>query len=143
MNRRQILVAGLGVAIVPAASATPAEMDAAVREFTGGAPVREGKVSFEIAPLVENGNTVPIVVGVDSPMTATDFVDAIAVFNAGNPQPQVVVFRLGPRAGRALVNTRIRLATSQTLIAVVRLNDGSHWSKRVDVIVTLAACVES
>ena len=143
MKRRQLILAGLGVTLVPTAGATPAEMEAAVREFTGGAQVREGKVSFEIAPLVENGNTVPIALGVDSAMTASDFVEAIAVFNAGNPQPQIAVFRLGPRAGRALVNTRIRLATSQTLIAVARLNDGSHWSKRVDVIVTLAACVES
>ena len=145
-TRRQVLAAtfGLGAAVVlrPAA-ATSTEMDAAVRAFTGGALVREGKVRFEIAPLVENGNTVPISIEVDSPMTAAEHVQAIAVFNEQNPQPQVAVFTLGPRAGRAAVATRIRLATSQKLVAVARLSDGSHWSRSVDVIVTLAACVES
>lgn len=145
-TRRALLAAGLGlgaaVAVRPAL-ATPDEMAAAVRAFTGGGPVREGRVRFEIAPLVENGNTVPIVVGVDSPMSAADHVQAIAVFNELNPQTQVAVFQLGPRAGRATVSTRIRLATSQKLIAVARLSDGSHWSRSVDVIVTLAACIET
>ena len=145
-TRRQLLAAGIGLGaavVVRPAFATPDEMEAAVRAFTGGAPVREGKVHFEIAPLVENGNTVPIGIDVDSPMTTADHVQAIAVFNERNPQPQVATFVLGPRAGRATVATRIRLATSQKLMAVARLSDGSHWSRSVDVIVTLAACVES
>ena len=145
-TRRRLLAAGIGLGaavVVRPTFATPDEMEAAVRAFTGGAPVREGKVHFEIAPLVENGNTVPISIDVDSPMTAADHVQAIAVFNERNPQPQVATFVLGPRAGRATVSARIRLATSQKLMAVARLSDGSHWSRSVDVIVTLAACVES
>jgi len=134
----------LGAAVVVRpARATPEEMASAVLAWTGGAPVREGKVRFEISPLVENGNTVPLTVAVDSPMTSADHVQAIAIFNERNPQTQVASFTLGPRAGRASVSTRIRLATSQQLIAVARLSDGSHWSSSVDVIVTLAACVES
>lgn len=132
-----------GSVLMRPAHATPEEMTAAIRVFTGGAPVREGKVRLEIAPLVENGNTVPIVVSVDSPMSAADHVQAVAVFNERNPQPQVAEFRLTPRNGRASVATRIRLATSQKLVAVARLSDGSHWSHTVDVTVTLAACVES
>jgi sulfur-oxidizing protein SoxY len=145
-TRRQLLAAGVGLGagvLVRPAFATPEEMAAAVRAFTNGAPVRDGKLRFEIAPLVENGNTVPITVSVDSPMSAADHVQAIAVFNERNPQTQVASFVLGPRAGRASVSTRIRLATSQKLTAVARLSDGSHWSHTVDVIVTLAACVES
>jgi sulfur-oxidizing protein SoxY len=75
-------------------------------------------------------------------MAAADHVAAIAIFNEKNPQTDVAVFILGPRAGKAEVSTRIRLATSQRLIAVARMNDGSCWSKSVDVIVTLAACIE-
>lgn len=145
-TRRDILAAsiGLGAAVVVRpALATPDEMSAAVRAFIGGARLREGKVRFEVAPLVENGNTVPISITIDSPMTAADHVQAIVVFNERNPQTQVASFTLGPRAGRAVVATRIRLATSQKLIAVARLSDGSHWSHSVDVIVTLAACVET
>jgi sulfur-oxidizing protein SoxY len=142
-TRREWIAAGLGSIVLRPAVATPDTMQAALREFTGGAAVGEGRVRFDVAPLVENGNTVPIAVEVESPMTPTDHVQAIAVFNEGNPQPDVAVFRFGPRAGRAQVQTRIRLAASQRLIAVARMGDGSHWSRTVDVIVTIAACVES
>lgn len=115
---------------------------AAIAQFSGAAPVRPGRVEFEIAPLVENGNSVPILIEVASPMSAADHVVAIAVFNERNPQRDVAVFTLGPRAGRARVSTRIRLATSQQLVAVARFSDGSFWSRSVDVVVTLAACIE-
>lgn len=140
--RRRLLAAGLGLVFTTRAGATPAEMASAIAAFTGGAVPREGRIDVDVAPLVENGNTVPITVSVDSPMSTAEHVQAIALFAAGNPQPQVAVFSLGPRNGRARVDTRMRLATSQTLVAVARLSDGSHWSRAVEVVVTLAACVE-
>jgi sulfur-oxidizing protein SoxY len=127
----------------PAPGPEAAELDAAVRAFAGSTPVQPGRVTLQVAPLVENGNTVPITVTVDSPMTAADHVQEIAVFNERNPQRDVARFTLTPRSGRARVDTRIRLATSQKLVAVARLRDGSCWSHTVDVVVTLAACIES
>jgi len=144
-SRRQVLAAsvaaGLSVVWQPARAVSD-ELAAAVRGFTGGAPTREGKVTFDIAPLVENGNTVPVTVTVDHPMTAADHVQAIAIFNEKNPQREVIACKLSPRMGKATVATRIRLATTQQLIAVARLSDGSCWTHTVDVIVTLAACIE-
>lgn len=144
-TRRQALHAGTALAgwlTLRPAFAQGDEMAAAVRQFTGGAPVQTGRVRLDIAQLVDNGNTVPMAVSVDSPMTATDHVVAVAVFNERNPQREVAQFTLGPRAGKAQVATRIRLATSQKLVAVARMSDGSHWQQTVDVIVTLAACIE-
>ena len=145
MQRRDLLQLGLatvGTVIVRPARATPEELQAAIRAYAGGAPVRQGKVLLDISPLVENGNSVPMTVKVESPMTAADHVSGIAVFNERNPQRDVATFVLGPRSGRAEVSTRIRLATSQQLVAVARLSDGSCWSHSVDVLVTLAACLE-
>lgn len=149
MPRRDVLALGLalgtaGVASISVRSAHAAASDlqAAIRAYAGDAPVQAGKVRLDVAPLVENGNTVPITVFVDSPMTAAEHVSGIAVFNELNPQRDVARFQLGPRSGRAEVSTRIRLATSQQLVAVARLSDGSCWSHSVDVIVTLAACIE-
>lgn len=121
----------------------PADLAAAIQTFTQGATVREGKVVLDIAELIDNGNAVPVRISVASPMTAADHVAAIALFNERNPQREVITVRLGPRAGRAEVATRIRLATSQKLVAVARLSDGSCWARTVEVIVTLAACIES
>ncbi|WP_235581386.1 MULTISPECIES: SoxY-related AACIE arm protein [unclassified Rhizobacter] len=145
MHRRVVLQFGLaagGLLLVRPARATRFEMQSAIADYASGSPVKPGKVTFDIPPLVENGNGVPITVSVDSPMTAAEHVTGIAVFNERNPQRDVVRFTLGPRAGRAVVSTRIRLATSQQLVAVARLSDGTFWSQGVDVLVTLAACLE-
>jgi sulfur-oxidizing protein SoxY len=144
MDRRQLIFAGValcGVASRPAVAAA-AELEAAVRDFTGGAAPRDGRVRLDVAPLVENGNTVPLTVSAESPMTAADHVSAIAVFNTRNPQRDVAIFHFTPRSGSATVSTRIRLATSQTLVAVARMSDGSYWTTQTSVIVTLAGCIE-
>lgn len=140
---RRLLLAAPALLLMPRpADATPEAMAQAVRGFTNGAPVTPGRVALDISPLVENGNTVPLSVIVDSPMTEAEHVRAIAIFNERNPQPHVITAQLGPRAGRAILSTHIRLATSQTLLAVAALSDGSFWSDRAQVVVTLAACIE-
>jgi sulfur-oxidizing protein SoxY len=144
-TRRRFLKLTAGAAMlgaVPPANATPATMAAAMRDVTGSAVVRTGKVKLDVPPLVENGNTVPMTVSVTSPMTAEDHVSSIHVFVEKNPQPNVGNFVLGSRAGRAQVSTRIRLADSQKIVAIAKFSDGSFWSTSVDVVVTLAACTE-
>jgi sulfur-oxidizing protein SoxY len=121
---------------------TPAMLATDIRNVVGEAPVRTGKVKLDVPPLVENGNTVPMTVSVQNPMTANDYVKSIHVFNEKNPQPNVGNFYLGPHAGRAQISTRIRLADSQKIVAIARLSDDSFWSTSVDVVVTLAACTE-
>jgi sulfur-oxidizing protein SoxY len=141
--RRTLLVAGLGSLLLRPAAATPEAMRAALAAFTGGVVVRDGKVTLEIAALVENSNTVPVSVRVACPMSAADHVRRIALFTERNPEPGVVVFHLGPHSGRAEVATRIRLAASQTVLAVAQMNDGSCWQAAVEVVVTMPACAES
>src|SRR5436305_3383051 len=144
-RRRFLALSGAAAAAMvtsPPAEATPATMASAMRDVAGAAVVRTGRVKLEVPPLVENGNTVPLTVSVTSPMTAEDHVKSIHVFVEKNPQPNVGNFVLGPRAGRAQVSTRIRLADSQKIVAIAKLSDGSFWSATVDVVVTLAACTE-
>jgi len=150
-SRREFLMAaggaaaGVGLASVIAVAptrATPAAMQEAIAKVVGTARLTAGKVKLELPPLVENGNTVPLTVSVESPMTEADHVRAIHVFTEKNPQPEVVSFHFGPRAGRARVATRIRLADTQTVVAISELSDGSFWSASAAVVVTLAACLE-
>jgi len=149
-SRRQFLGLAGGAAVLGAipvitvrpAEATPAMLASAIQNVTGGAAVRTGKVKLDIPPLVENGNTVPMMVSVNHPMAPEDHVRSIHVFNEKNPQPNIANFQLGPHNGRAQVSTRIRLADSQKIVAIAKLSDGSFWSASVDVVVTLAACTE-
>jgi sulfur-oxidizing protein SoxY len=139
MKRRAVVMAA-GVSLLPSARATPEALAAAIRGFTGGARLREGKVQIDVAQLVDNGNTVPVTISVPGAPAAD--VAALALFNERNPQSDVLRVDFGPRAATRSVSTRIRLATSQQLVAVARLADGSCWVQRVDVVVTLAACIE-
>jgi sulfur-oxidizing protein SoxY len=150
-TRRDLLkgvgVMALGCGIAPVlttrpAAATPAAMQAAIAKVVGEAQVKVGKVTLDIPPLVENGNTVPCTVTVESPMTKDDYVKAIHVFNEKNPQPNAISVHLGPRAGRASISTRIRLSDTQSVTAIAELSDGSFWSHSVEVLITLGACLE-
>jgi sulfur-oxidizing protein SoxY len=139
------LAGGIGLASVVTiepARATPAMMDAAIKKVVGDAQLRKGKVTLDLAPLIENGNTVPLGVSVESPMTSEDYVKAIHVFNEKNPQPNVLSVQLGPRAGKASIATRVRLADTQKIVAIAEISDGTFWTDEAEVVVTLAACLE-
>src|ERR1700716_3876151 len=149
-TRRQFLGVA-GRAAVPGAApvvtlrpaeATPAMLASAIRQVVGDAVVKTGKVKLDVPPLVENGNTVPLTVSVDNPMTADNHVKSIHVFNEKNPQPNVGNFYLGTNAGRAQISTTNRLADSQNIVALPTLSDDSFCSATADVVVTLAACTE-
>ena len=144
-TRRTVLTAiggaGLALAVRPA-QATPETMKSAIRQVLGEAAVKPGRIKIALPPLVENGNTVAMAVSVDSPMTANDHVRAIHVFTEKNPQPNIISAKLGPRAGKAEIQTRVRLADTQTVVAICEMSDGSFWSDTADVIVTLGACLE-
>jgi sulfur-oxidizing protein SoxY len=145
-TRRDILRTGAALGtllLVRPVMAKPADMEAAIRAFTGTAPINSGKVELVLPALVENGNSVPLTVNVAHWMEPNDYVKTIAIFNEKNPQPNIATFHLTPRAGRASVSTRIRLGDSQKLTAIAQLSDGSFWSDEAEVIVTLPACAES
>ena len=150
-TRREFLVA-TAAALVPAAveaqidpnqaANRKAAFQAALRRIVGDSQLRRGRVKLELPPLIDNGNSVPLSVAVESPMTATDHVVAIHVLTEKNPLPDVVSVHLGPRAGRARLSTRVRLADTQSVLAIAQLSDGSFWSDSAEVVVTLSACLE-
>ena len=144
MDRRHFLAVTAAIVVLPfgPASATPEAMAEAIKKVVGDAPVRSERVKLDLPPLIENGNTVPLVVSVDSPMTVGDYVKAIHVFNEKNPQPGVFTAALSPRNGKAIVGTRIKLGDSQKVVAIAEMSDGKFYSASADVIVTLAACLE-
>lgn len=136
-TRRLVLQTLSVAALLPRpAWANRTELEQAILAFTQGQVPRVGEVRLDIAPLIENGNAVPVTLSTARPA------QALALFNELNPQREVLQARLQPGTGGARVATRIRLATSQQLVALAQTQDGTWWSHRVDVIVTLAACIE-
>lgn len=144
MTRRTAVVAGAALLScrITSLAATPDEMQAALRAALGDRPLREGRIIIDIPALVENGNSVPLTISVDSPMTAADHVTAIHVFSPENQLPDVSRFVLGPRCGKAEVRTTIRLATTQLLHVVAEMSDRTCWLATAEVEVTTAACFD-
>jgi sulfur-oxidizing protein SoxY len=149
-SRREFLFLACGALASAAEAQLPpniaevrkAALDEAIRKVVGDAKVQQGRVKLELPPLVDNGNAVPLAVEVESPMTAAEHVKAIHVFTERNPQPYVLTAHLGPRAGRARIATRARIADTGLVTAIAQMSDGSFWSDSVKVIVTLSACLE-
>jgi sulfur-oxidizing protein SoxY len=142
---RRSIVVGAGASLllrIAPLRADPDEMREAMRAALGNAPLREGRISLDIPALVENGNSVPLTISVDSPMTAADHVRAIHIFSPENPLPNISRFALGPRCGKAEIKTTIRLATTQLLHVVAVMNDGECFLATAEVEVTTAACFD-
>jgi sulfur-oxidizing protein SoxY len=143
LRRRLFLAGASAITLLPfAAEATPVALAEAIKEVTGGVPLHAGKVTLDIPPIVENGNTVPMTVAVESPMTADDYIKAIHVFNEKNPQPHVFNAWLSPGNGKAVVGTRIKLADTQKIVAIAETSKGEFWTASAEVIITIAACIE-
>jgi sulfur-oxidizing protein SoxY len=146
MKRRDLLAGSLGALVLSSvpesARAQTNLVELIVFSVTNGAPVRQGRVRIELPLLADNGNSVPIKLSVDSPMTASDYVKSIYLLSDRNPVPRMATFHLGPRSGRAEISSRVRLAGSQRVTALAELSDGSFWSDSARVVVTLSACLD-
>jgi sulfur-oxidizing protein SoxY len=146
INRRQALTTGaaaaamtvLGAAAGPALAAN--DFAEVIKRFTGGKTPAEGRVKLDLPEIAENGNTVPMMVSVESPMTEQSHVTDVLVVTDGNPRAGVVTFHFSPASGVAEANIRIRLATTQNVIAIAKMNDGSLFTTSKQVKVTIGGC---
>jgi sulfur-oxidizing protein SoxY len=145
LSRRQVFGMGAGAfAAITWGAATPARAanDSAdlIKAFTGGKAPTEGKVKLDLPEIAENGNTVPMTVSVESPMTEQSYVTEVLVVGDGNPRGGMATFHFSPLSGVAEANTRIRLATTQTITAVAKMNDGGLFMTTKQVKVTIGGC---
>lgn len=122
------------------AFANTGDIKAAIRNAVGDAKPRTGKIKITLPPLAESGNSVPLTVKVESPMTARDHVRKIWIFADKNPRSRIATVYLGPRAGEATFTTNIRLSGTQNVIAIAEMSNGRYWTQRKSVQVTIGAC---
>ena len=143
-NRRTVLALGAGALGATAIGGRPAlaknDADDVIKEFTGGKKPVEGKIKLDLPEIAENGNTVPMTVIIDSPMTEQSHVTDVVVIAPENPRAKVVTFHFSPASGVAEANTRIRLAATQDVMAIAKMNDGSLFVATKQVKVTVGGC---
>jgi sulfur-oxidizing protein SoxY len=145
-TRRQAVAIGagafaaalLGGSIDQASAANNA--DELIKKFTGGRSPATERVKLDLPEIAENGNTVPMTVMVDSPMSEQSYVETVLVVADGNPNAGVATFHFSPASGAAEAHIRIRLATTQNVIAIAKMNDGSLFTASREVKVTIGGC---
>jgi sulfur-oxidizing protein SoxY len=142
VRRREFLAGAACAFALPRAALAQQDLVPLAAKVAEGATLRKGKVKVELPQLADNGNSVPIRITVESPMTAADHVKSIHLYSERNPVANMANFYLGPRAGKAEINSRVRLAGSQRVTAVAKLSDGSFWYDTASIVVTLSACLD-
>jgi sulfur-oxidizing protein SoxY len=145
-RRTFVLGSAAAAALLPfldrgaAAQAASQPWEDAVKQILGDAKPIDGRLTFELPEIAENGNTVPFTVTVESPMSAQDYVKAVHLISTGNPQPGIATFRFTPTSGRAAASSRLRLAKTQDVIGIAELSDGKFLMSKRSVKVTIGGC---
>ncbi|UTD27430.1 thiosulfate oxidation carrier protein SoxY [Bradyrhizobium sp. WD16] len=145
LNRRQAFALGGGfiaLTLMPMAADAQVSNDAAelMKKFTGGKEPAKGRITLDVPEIAENGNTVPLSVSVDSPMTPDAYVKEVMILADGNPNAGVATLTFTPMSGKAEASIRIRLAATQNVVAIAKMNDGSCFTERKSVKVTIGGC---
>jgi sulfur-oxidizing protein SoxY len=146
LTRRAILcqlgTAGLMAMWPIRAWSTPERVQQAIRARIGDRQPQPAGMTLTLPKIAETGYSVPLTVSVDSPMTPEDYVERVHIVVSGNPEPVAATYHLGIRAGRAEMSTRIRLARTQTVLALAEMSDGTVRSAAASIVVTLGACID-
>lgn len=144
ITRRQALAIGGSVVVATAIGIRPVlaanDHQEVINKFTGGKSATDGKVKLELPQIAENGNTVPVSVSVESPMTSDNYVKRVLVVADANPRSNVAMFNFTPHSGVAEASTRMRLIQTQNVIAVAEMSDGSFYMTKRQVKVTIGGC---
>lgn len=135
-----MVVAVAGTMFPGRSFAGPEEAAEWISKLTGGAAAKQGNITIELPQIAENGNTVPITVSVDHPMTDQSYVEAIHIVAERNPSPEVAGFNLTPHNGKAEISTRMRLGETQKVVAVAKSSDGNYYIAKKDIKVTIGGC---
>ena len=90
-------------------------------------------IKLKAPEIAENGAVVPVTVS-----SSISNVEAISIIAAANVSPLTSSYQLSP-ACEAFVSTRIKMATTSDVIAVVKA-DGKLYSTTKEVKVTIGGC---
>src|SRR5215467_3338952 len=142
ISRRDAMALGAFVAVAghTGVIASPVEAESEIAKFSAGATPRTGNITIDLPEIAENGNSVPLAIAIDSPMTERDHVSEVLVVAERNPRPVIAKFQFTLMAGRAQASTRIRLASSQSIIVLAKTNSGALLMGQKPVKVTIGGC---
>ena len=135
-----LIAAYMAGPLMSSANADAAMMAEAIKKLVGEGAIKEGKIKLDLPEIAENGRTVPVGVMVDSPMTDGDHVKSLHLFAEKNPSADVASLHFSPAMGEAKAALRIRLGGTQNVIAIAEMSDGSLYTSKQQIKVTIGGC---
>ncbi|NNF80639.1 MAG: thiosulfate oxidation carrier protein SoxY [Rhizobiales bacterium] len=141
----ELIGGGVVTALLAGTFADVAKADAkllaeAIKKAVGDGEMKEGKITLDLPEIAENGNTVPVGFSVESPMTEADYVKSVHLFAEKNPAADVASVHFTPASGVAKAALRIRMAGTQNVVAVAEMSDGTLYTAKKLVKVTIGGC---
>ncbi|RLJ71442.1 thiosulfate-binding protein SoxY [Hydrogenivirga caldilitoris] len=149
ITRRDLLkVAGVGaVALLAAPGAVRTSFGAEKKSIEDALKEHLGKglsglkesnlINIKAPTIAESGANVPVQVSANIPV---DQVEALYIFADENFNPWVATVELTPMNGEVFFATRIKLAKTSPVRAVVKMKDGTLLAAAKEVKVTVGGC---
>jgi sulfur-oxidizing protein SoxY len=145
-SRRTLLRHASALVLVPwlpaRAADDPLPPIPALAALLGGRTPRFERLRMQVPPLADNGQAVPLKLVLSGPFNGGPSVEALHLFSERNPVPDMVTFRFPQGLERVEIDTRVRLAGTQRLVAVAAMSDSTLYASVAEVVVTLAACLD-
>ena len=145
-GRRRFLQGAALVALAPVlprpAHAVELPSIPALASFLAGRTPRVERLHLELPRLADNGLVVPMRIRVDGPFAPGPHVRAVRLFSEANPVPDMAVFEFPAALERIELDARIRLASTQNIVAIAEMTDGTLYAAVSEVVVTIAGCMD-
>jgi sulfur-oxidizing protein SoxY len=145
VTRRNVLIAGSAAGAFVASGLCGAAMalsDGAdiVESIIGAPSIESERVRLQLPAVFPNGATVPVLVDIDTAMTATDHVRRVRLLAPRNPIVEIMSLHFEPQLSLPRVSARIRLAEPQFVIAIAEMNNGASLMAKQFVEVDTNGC---
>lgn len=100
----------------------------------------EGKLKFDAPLIAEDGSNVAVTIEASLPVSGYPRLTNLYLISDKNRRSMLAKFSLTPEAGRALIATSVRLATSTDVRAIAEMSDGALYMVSRHVRVTVSGC---
>ncbi len=150
ITRRELLkIASVGAfvltvapGLVGSAFSAPKDisLEEALREHLGAtlADLKESDlIQIKVPTIAESGANVPVRVSANIPINQ---VEALYIFADANFNPWVATVEFSPLNGEVFFATRIKLAKTSLVRAVIKMKDGTLLATAKEVKVTVGGC---
>jgi sulfur-oxidizing protein SoxY len=97
-------------------------------------------IHLEVPPLADTGNAVPLALHIEAPPGLS--IEQIEVVLPENPNPLALTLQWPQARSQVKLQTRLRLAASQSVWVIARYSDGSERARSAPTIITSTACLD-